>query len=407
MATRNWVGRQRQRAQVGTLTIGTAATDGTITVTLGTSPITQAVAITPTTTNTTTTATELLTALQAASGMFDDVTWSSSAAVITYTGPATGDPVSIAKADGGSNVTTLAQTVAPLSPSDLADSANYDTKPVALDTLVIEGTDVPLLWNLDEFDGVDVDIIRRRTHTGQIGLPDHNAAGYPEYRERKLKTDGAVITIEESDADTTGSVRIEATGASAVAFTATGEGGGTAGEEIIEISGLPASSTINIAGSSVAVSPNQEDTASIVTTGLCRDGVMSFGPGATLATANYNSSDGIIRCDYTTLTMDRGGEVLVRESAGGTTTKVDDGTLDWRSDGHWGALTIGSDGVVTLARAPNTVTPSGVITLHENATLDDPAGRIAYGTEIDFPSTGIEKTNTDLGTNYTLTKTAI
>src|SRR5947209_2146490 len=119
MALVSFVGKQIKRAKKMTLTIGTAAVDGPITITVGG---TKAIAVTPTTTNTTTTAAEVAAACtDTGDGEFDELTFSASGAVMTVLGPEDGAPFTLTRTDGGSNATTLATPVLPLSPHDLAD----------------------------------------------------------------------------------------------------------------------------------------------------------------------------------------------------------------------------------------------------------------------------------------------
>jgi hypothetical protein len=375
MADVIWRGLQRARAQVATLTIGTASTGGTITVTVGG---TKSVIITPTTTNTTTTATELLAALQACTeGEFTEITWTSSGAVVTGTGPADGAPFTIAKTDGGSNATTLASSAtAPLSPHDAADGANYSTGaiPAAADRLVFQDGDVSVKYGLTGLTNA-ISVLRRDTYTGAIGLPDQSANGYVEYRRTHLDVDATAIVIEQSAGDFAGQFRLECTSAAACTLTVTGGSPAQLGAEVVDIYGLPASSVLNVAGGSVLVAGKVGQTATVATW-LGTRASFRFGSGVTL-TAGERLRDvtALVLCSWSgSLTLD-GGDVTVGGSAAGSLV-IDGGRVVWRSTGNPGnSPAIGSGGSLDLTQAPKTLTIGGTVAAYAGGALDDTAGR--------------------------------
>lgn len=368
-------GRQRARAQVATLTVTTASTGGTITVTVGG---VKSVVVTPTTTNTTTTATELAAALAASTEPeFQEITWTSSGAVVTGTGPADGTPFTISKTDGGSNATTLAATAtAPLSPYDAADAANYagGALPTASDTLVLQDGDVPMKFGLTALTDA-FPVVRKETYTGSIGLPDTNPAGYPEYRTTHLELAGTSITVEGSSRDVPGQFRLKSTAAGAVTLTYSGGSPGQLGSEVLEVHGLPASSVLNVTGGSVAVAPKVGQTATL---GAWRGTNASFrvGSGVTISAgaALQNVTASVLSSWSGTLTLN-GGDVTVGGAAAGTVV-LEAGRMTWRSTGNPGnSPVVGSGAELNLALAPAALTIGGTVAAYEGCRIDDSAGR--------------------------------
>lgn len=375
MADIFWRGLQRRRAHVRTLTVTTADTGGTITVTVGG---TKSVIVTPTTTNTTTTATEIAAACEASTEPeFEEITWTSSGAVVSATGPDDGAPITVAKTDGGTNATTLATLTAALSPYDANDGANYvgGVLPGNSDRLVLQDTDVPLKYNLDGLTAVTFTILRKSTYTGSIGLPDVNPAGYPEHRATHLECAGVTIEVEGASGDQAGQFRFKSTAGSAVTLTVRGGSAGAVGYEVVEVYGTPASSVLRVSGGSVAVAPKVGQTATLGTL-LATNASLRVGSGVTLSggPSFTNVSASILSSWSGTLALD-GGDVSVGGAAAGV-LQIDAGRVTWRSTGNPGnSPAIGSGATLDLSQAPTTLSIGGTVALYAGGTLDDSAGR--------------------------------
>lgn len=375
MADVFWKGLQRKRAMVRTLTVTTAATGGTITVTVGG---TKSVEVTPTTTNTTTTATEIAAACEASTEPeFEEITWASSTNTVTATGPDDGAPITVTKTDGGTNSTSITTTTAALSPHDVSDGANYagGAAPANLDRLVLQDSNVSLLYNLAALTAVTFTVLRKSSFTGGVGLPDTNPAGYPEYRDTHLKPAGTAIEVEGSPFDQAGQFRFESTAGSAVTLTVRGGSPGAVGSEVVEVHGLPAASVLRVAGGSVAVAPKVGQVATLGTL-TASNASLRVGSGVTLSggPALTNVSASVLSSWSGTLALD-GGDVSVGGAAAGV-LQVDAGRVTWRSTGNPGnSPAVGSGATLDLSQAPATLTIGGTITLYAGATLDDGAGR--------------------------------
>lgn len=381
MAVVTWVGKQIARAWKKTLTVNTADTGDTITLTGGNS---QAIVLTPTTTNTTTTAAEIAAAITAAGGVFVDLTATSSGAVVTLVGPDDGAPVTFSKSDGGTNSTALATVDTPLSPHDLNDPVNYSggALPVdATDSLLFEDSGVDAKYNADALSAIALvspGLVRRATYTGRLGLPTTNAAGYPEYRVTDLQWKATDFSWEASEQDQPGQFRLRAmhTG-SAVTATITGPSSNAqVGRESLELYGLPASSVVTLIGGSLALSPLQGQSCTVLTLNAL-NATVSIGASATLSgTARFDNCTARIRTSWTTsLTVDGPSQVEIGGSAAGTLV-IDGGTVVWRSTGNPGnSPIIGSGAVLDLETAPASLTIGGTVALYGGGALLDGAGR--------------------------------
>lgn len=380
MAVVSWVGKQIAKPWKKTLTVATADTGGTITLTGGNS---QAVAVTPTTTNTTTTASEIATALAAAGGVFSDLTVTSSGAVVTLVGPSDGAPVTFSKADGGTNSTSLATVDSPTSPHDLNDPVNYSTGalPVdATDSLLFENSAVDAKYNADALAAIALvspGVVRRATYTGRLGLPSTNDSGYPEYRATYFQWKATGMLWEASDQDQPGQFRTQAMHGSATTVTITGPASNAQiGGESLEIYGLPASSVVTMTGGSLALSPLQGQSCPVATLSAL-NATVSVGASATLSgTVRLDNCTARIRTSWTTsVTVDGQSQVEIGGSAAGVLV-IDGGTVYWRSTGNPGnSPIIGSGAVLDLETAPASLTIGGTIALYAGGALLDGAGR--------------------------------
>ncbi|HYH65587.1 MAG TPA: hypothetical protein VD866_12895 [Urbifossiella sp.] len=374
MADIFWVGRQRRRAMVRTLTVTTAVTNNTVTVTVGG---TKSVAVTPSTTNTTTTATEIAAACEASTEPeFEEITWTGATNVVTAVGPEDGAPITISRTDGGGNVTVLATTVAALSPNDLTDAANYagGVAPDDLDRLVLQDTSVPILYNLGGLTTKTFTVLRKDTFTGSVGLPDTNANGYPEYRATHLETAGVTIEVEGTDRDGPGQFRFKSTAGSAVTLTVRYGRPAAIGQEAVEVFGTPAASVYSVAGGSLAVAPKVGQTAAVGTL-TASDASLRIGSGVTISAGpTLTNVTAVVLSSWTGALVLDGGAVEVGGAAAGSVT-IDGGRVAWRSTGNPNAVSVGSGGVFDLTQAPATLTFGATVQAYAGCVINDAAGR--------------------------------
>ena len=112
---------------------------------------------------------------------------------ITINGVA-GQGLVMSTGNGLANGITTVHTTANKSPSDVADAQNWlrvtppaagvRAIPVNGDDVIVSGSNVPLLWNLDHLIAVQFNTYTRwQSFVGTIGLPAVNPVGYDEWRQ--------------------------------------------------------------------------------------------------------------------------------------------------------------------------------------------------------------------------------
>jgi hypothetical protein len=208
-ATAIFIGNQALVAQVLNLPVTAVALGGTIAVTINT----KVVSYTCVSGETLASAAANLAALLAACQFpeFLESTWAQStttANIVTVTANTPGTPIYSTRgwgvsvsATGGAAI-SLVQVQPNLSPSDIADPLNWlrngvNALPQNGDNFIISNTDVPLLWNLDQFP-VPGSFTRWQDFTGTIGLPENNPSGYVEYRPTYLSCVGQTSSSSSS-----------------------------------------------------------------------------------------------------------------------------------------------------------------------------------------------------------------
>ncbi len=370
---KNFVGKQRKRAQVDTLTVGSNTAGHTFIVTVGVKAYTYVATAADTTTALVTA--NLLAGLQALTDPeFTELTFAAGATstTITVTGPDDGKPFTLAESGTGTFSTTT--TTAALSPSDWTDVLNWDSGslPTTGDTAVIADTSIPILYNLAG--NTDVFIVRREaSHTGRIGLPSTSDAGYPEYRAQFLELAAVTVTVETSGQDQGGAVRIKSTGAAAT-YTIMGDAAARLDAEPVEVYGLAATSVLRCVSSGVAVCPLDGQVGEVLTlTG--EESAVRWGSGTTLGAATLKNCQWRGEASWTTLTQLEGGsgEVGRAAASGNSGLLVYAGTVSWRSTGATGnSPVVGAGATIDFSQAPGSVTVGGTVELNAGGSWVDP-----------------------------------
>lgn len=114
--------------------------------------------------------------------------------------PGTAAGLVLSTGNGLANGIATAHTTANASPSDVNDPQNWlrvqapapgvRASPQNGDDVVVSGTSVPLLWNLDQLTAQCNTYTRWQSFTGTVGLPEVNPGGYTEWRATYLKLSG-------------------------------------------------------------------------------------------------------------------------------------------------------------------------------------------------------------------------
>lgn len=396
MAVTYWTGNQRATARSHTFTVNTVTAGDTLTATINSKVETYTIPSSPTTAS----VAAGLVALLATSPVRElaNFTFTSDSNTVRAVGPADGRPLTISFAATGTSTISSVTSVAATSPHDADDAANYlgGTKPGNGDTLIFENNSVDCLYNLAEFTSNTVTFVKRASYGGIIGLPDTNPLGYPEYLPTHFETAGTSLTVEDNGVV----CRIESTAGSATTATVTGPGGGTLNAETVEITGLPASSVVNVNGGTLALAPLTNQAAAVGTARIA-NGVLRTGPSAVLGTATIIDSQAELAGNYTALTVDGDSDVLVtRAATAATSTTLDGGVTRWGSTGGPNTTTVGTGAELTFAPAPAAVTV-GTITLEAGSTLRDPYERMAKTFNLTV-NCKVEEVTLDLGTRFSL-----
>lgn len=209
MATKRWLGGAPARKQVTTITMGgTWLAAETLTVTCGNQDLILTVGSTVTTTQIATELAKLLAATSvsgAALGtgydgnyggqeilQFQDFVATSNSNVVTLTGATAGLPFTVTASETSTSGTvSVSTTTAATGPNhaDNADNWSGGTLPANGDTMLFDTGAVAVKYGLTYFrtNTLSCPLTHTTDYTGQIGLPDENPAGYPEYREKRLQ----------------------------------------------------------------------------------------------------------------------------------------------------------------------------------------------------------------------------
>lgn len=406
MPTVTYVGKQIKRAKVMDLTVGSATAAQTFITTVGGSKaVTYVVGSGETTT---TVAAAILALLQAEdAGEFAALEFAAhptDATVIRVTGPDDGYPFTIAASGTGTYTATTITT--PLSPYDVSDVLNYSggALPAAADTLVVENTDADLRYNLTALTNA-ITFIRRATHTGRIGLPSENEAGYPEYLGTLLELNAGTVTIESNGTDRAGQVRITSTHAGGEVYVIQGEGAATLGEEPVEVTSLAGAASLVVTNSGVAISPLAGQTAVIVDL-LGEASAVRVGPGVTVTSHVYSTCEVQVQATWSTdLRATKGSTITVLDSAaaGAQPTRLFDSTIIWKSKGACSSAVYlnGSSTFDASDATVSSVITTGNLYMQRGSSLIDPRFRAPFVVILDgcnLPDVTIDQ---GLGRTYT------
>jgi hypothetical protein len=369
VATNYWVGKQKYVAQLYQVTISSISSTQTVTATINSLVETY----TATGSDATAAAAAVVAQLSATlTPEFSQFTFSSSGAVITATGPSDGRPVSITWG-GTATLTGTSAAASAKSPHDASDGVNWSTgsAPGNGDTAVFENGSVDCLYNLSAFTSNTLAVVKRSSYGGQMGLPDTNPLGFPEYLPALFETAGTTLTVEDNGV----MVRIKSTAGSATTLTVTGDGGGTLYSESVEVTGLPASSVVNVNGGTLALSPLTSQSSAVATL-RGANATVRTGPSAVLTAASLYDTQSELAGNYTTLVVDGNSTVKVaRAATAGTSTTIDGGTVNWASTGGPNTTSVNTGATLDFSGCPALVSV-GTITLDAGATLNDPYERM-------------------------------
>ena len=251
-------------------------------------------------------------------------------------GGVTGQGLVMSTGNGLVNGITTAHTTPNSSPSDVNDPQNWQrvnlgTTPPAItraipqnnDDVVVAGSTVPMLWNLDLLSSVQFNTYtRRQSMTGQIGLPENNANGYAEWRAKRFRfvgpqgsvpAGGLAMVLGFNDTGA-GGPPLERYNVGSQQTTLTILGGNT-----VDFLGVHTANTFIVLGGvtlNIAMVPGEIATLSSST--LDGGSTLNIGPNVTwtaASTLTMNGGSATINAAPATLTLVNGASVIIATDA--------------------------------------------------------------------------------------------
>ena len=438
MATERWVANAQDIAQVDTVTVaGTWAAADTATVTINSKSLTLTVGTDTTTTQVATAIKEMINGdTQTGTGdhtfgetgnnvpEFNEVTATSSAAVVSVTGDSKGKPFTLTATEStaGDGTATRAASVASTGKShvDLANNWSSGTVPVDADVLVWDTGDTGALYSLaDLTDVTPTDIKVLAGYIGTIGLPkinvDDPSSTYPEYRGEYLDigaaADAQTITVAIGQGDGSGSSRLNFNfGDCQYACTVhrTGPRVDTAVPPLL-LKGTHASSTLTVMRGDVGVGFYAGETSHLASIDVAyitnqeSDANVWCGPDVDLTDATINQYGGSLTIDSTT----SGGDIDV---LGGTCTllsgahlavEATGGTVYYQSSGTLTTAIVGDGGVLDFRRDATARTVTNC-TIRKGGAIYDTFQSVTWTNGIILDGCSLDDVTLDVGPGVTI-----
>lgn len=429
MGTVVWKGGASPIAQVDTLTVGgTVEADDEFTVTIGD----KSLMVVGGNTNTTVVASAINTALNALNSSeypeFAEITWTSSAAVVTATAKTKGVPFTVTatttESGGGAaddQTFIRAASVVNSGPNDWSVADNWDTGsvPANTDDVIIENSNVDILYGLAQTGILANSLTIKQSFTGDIGLPLTNPGGYPEYRATILEIGANTVTIGEGLGYGSGRIRLDLDAqVAAITVHNTGQSQDAASKALL-LTGTDTNTTLTVSKGSLAIAPEAGQTAIVTTlTASHRGNVLGdvdlrSGSGATVTTLSQKGGTLILGASPTTITQTAGQ--LTVQSGNTTAATIDGGTF--RHEGSAAVittLTAGAAAIVDFSTAPVARTVTNCVA-YGGAAILDPLGLVTFTNGIDVTRAGLASASRsgagnvtiDWGEHFTVTKSAI
>lgn len=412
MATRKWIGNAPKIAQVNTITPANVNIGNTFTVTING----KAITVTATAATVANVTGLLAAALQACDyPEFQEITWADATTYVSATSKVAGRPFTqTSSASGGTATNTTATATANSSPNDVNTAANWSsaTLPTGGDTVIIEDSDVDLLYSLSSLSAVTLAVLRiERSFTGKIGLPEMNREGataYPEYRTTywAISATLADVGIGQEGA---GSGRIKLNFGSVQATLNVHYSASPADDGLyaVQWKGTHASNAVNVLDGSIDVAPFSGETA-VIATLRQGGGQVRCTSGVTLTTINKYGGDLITESAITTLTH-LGGETIHLDGAL-TTLALRGGTVDYRSDDALATATVSgtqeNPALLTFDNDPRAKAVTNPIDLYGSFAQVSDVNKVVATLIVDC-NEGADPSQVEFGSNVRLTRGAV
>lgn len=319
--------------------------------------------------------------------------------------------------DADTQTLVITTPVAAAGPNCWDTAANWSSGavPVGDDDIVIEDSDVDILYGLNQT-GITADSLTiRASYTGSIGLPLINESGttdYAEYRPTALIISPDVITIGGGDGDGSPFIAIN-TEAVTTALTVYSTGSATyESHGALQWVGTSASNTVTVLKGDVGIATHGGEVATVATLTVSyldsqdSDASVVCGDGVTLTTIVQSGGTLDVSSNITTLTQ-QGGTCYVGGTATITTASIQAGILEHASSGTVTTLNVGSLGTANFNRsmAARTVTSTNA---YAGCTIYDPHKKVTWTNGIDAVQCNpFTDCSINLGPHITVTPSAI
>ena len=415
MAINRWEPKAGAVAQVDTVTVAnTWATNDTVTLKINSKDLLITIGSLITTAQVATTIqeawegsdfTDTTAAVVPAGGGPDfiehsQITATVASSVVTLTRDTAGVPftMSVTEVTGGSGTATEATATSATGPNHVDDidnwSAGYlpESTSSGPDDVHIDNTDVSLLYGLDQFDDTkdETSLTIGANFTGDIGLPEQNAAGYKEYFPTYLQMDVAAVLIGNGDGSGSGRIKLDFGDVTALVTVESTGSPAEFGLGAVLLKGSSANNELAVLDGFVDVATIGGETATIVTARVV-SGTVNFGDGVAAMTLLENQNGTItIRSNITACT-NKGGEITISGTATVGTLNADIGTILYESTGTCTTANIGGTNAgasvefpLNSSQAARTFTTT---TLNENGSIVNPdratfSNAIAFGSDV-------------------------
>lgn len=343
---------------------------------------------------------------------YAEITASVSSAVVTLTHNTAGVPFTVAAVDGSTSGTlTVASVTAATGPSWWTNADNWTggAVPADGDTVILEDSDVDILYGLDNPNVEPTLMEIRASYTGRVGLPEWNENGYYEYRVTYLRLGPATLTVGNGPGQGSSRLKINCGDDQVLLNVFNTAAPETDGVESLLWKGTHASNAVNITRGSVGIAVLAGEVATVATlrvgyvTSVEGDATVRCGSGLTHTTVEQSGGTLTLAANCTTITK-TDGTLYCEGSMTVTTLNNRKGTLFYKSSGTMTTLNVGSDAIADFRQdmRARTVTNTN---LYKGSALFDPHKTVARPWTITPVECELNELTLDLGTNLSVAVT--
>ena len=333
MATREWLGRAKARAEVQTIQVTAYDAATTYIITVNGKSVTAIAAG-----SVNATATALASAWNAATeAEFAEITASANTDTVTLTHDTAGVPFTVTTDESGGTGTigNPSTTTAATGPNHWDDASNWSggAVPVNSDDVYV-ASPVAILYGLDQSAVTLASLTIAASFTETIGLPKTRFSGYTEYRDDYLQISASTVKIGVGEGQGSGRIKLNLGSVQAAIEVRKSAASAETGTPAILLLGTNASNVLDVqGGSSVGLAAFSGEVSTVATLTAVAGASVYCGEGCTLTTVRGDGSI-TLNSAATTVTVSAGGVLVMNGSGAVTTLNVkEDGLCYYRSSG--------------------------------------------------------------------------